>query len=181
VTSKASTGDVDELKTAGFVGINTAVSWWPPTANVDVDPVATPLLTTMGLPRLNVPSLNCTVPTAVAGITVAIRVTVVPWDTGEAGFVVSAVLVAVAPLMVAVPVTTKSTGGDVEEVNAAGLVGVNVAVSERVPTTNFDVDPTAVPLTTVTGLPRVVVPSLNWTVPGAVAGVIVTVSVTGVP
>jgi hypothetical protein len=181
VTSNASTGDVDELKTAGFVGINTAVSWWPPTANVDVDPVATPLLTTIGLPRLNVPSLNCTVPTTVAGVTVAIRVTVVPWDTGEAGFVVSAVLVAVTPLMVAVPVTTKSTGGDVEEVNAAGLVGVNVAVSERVPTTNFDVDPTAVPLTTVTGLPRVVVPSLNWTVPGAVAGVIVTVSVTGVP
>lgn len=96
VTSKASTGDVDEPKTAGFVGMNTAVSWWPPTANADVVAVATPLLTSMGLPRLTVPWPNCTVPTAVVGMTVAIRVTLVPWGTGEAGFVVSAVLVAVA-------------------------------------------------------------------------------------
>jgi hypothetical protein len=133
VTSKASTGDVEELKTAGFVGINTAVSWWPPTASVEVVVVATPLLTTAGLPKLTVPSLNCTVPTAVAGEMVAIRVTLVLWDTGEAGFVVSAVLVAVARPAAPVPVTTNSTGGEVEPVNAAGLTAGDERRGQQAP------------------------------------------------
>jgi hypothetical protein len=58
---------------------------------------------------------------------------------------------------------------------------MNVAVSKRLPTASFEVDPDAVPLTTATGLPTLAVPSLNWTVPTAVAGVTVAVSVTGVP
>ena len=78
MTSKASTGEVDEPKAAGSVGMNTAVSWCPPTANVEVVAEATPLLTIAGLPRLMVPSLNCTEPTAVAGLTAAISVTGVP-------------------------------------------------------------------------------------------------------
>jgi hypothetical protein len=179
VTSKASTGEVEELKTAGSVGMNTAVSWCPPTANVDVVVDATPLLTITGLPRLMAPSLNWTVPAAVAGVTAAISVTGVPRETGDAGFVVSVVLVAVAPPVA--PVTTKVTGDDVEVLKAAGLVGMNVAVSECDPAAKVDVDPDAVPLLTVTGLPRLLVPFLNWTVPAAVAGVIVAVSVTGVP
>jgi hypothetical protein len=71
VTSKTSTGDVDELNIAGFVGMNTAVNWCAPTANEDVVPDAAPLLTITGLPRLVTPSLNCTVPVAAAGLTVA--------------------------------------------------------------------------------------------------------------
>ena len=58
-------------------------------------PAAMPLLTATGPPRLVVPSLNCTAPTTVAGVTVAVSVSRVPGVTGEAGEVVSTVLVAV--------------------------------------------------------------------------------------
>ena len=75
MTSKASTGDVDGPKTAGSAGVNTAVNWCAPAANVDVVPDAVPLLTITGLPRLVAPSLNCTVPVAVAVVTVALSVT----------------------------------------------------------------------------------------------------------
>jgi hypothetical protein len=40
-------------------------------------------------------SLNCTVPAAVDGVIVAVRVTRVPWATGETGDTASAVVVAV--------------------------------------------------------------------------------------
>lgn len=42
--------------------------------------------------------MNCTVPVAAAGVIAAVSVTVVPWATGEAGVVVSVVLVAVAAM-----------------------------------------------------------------------------------
>jgi hypothetical protein len=89
--------DVDGLKTAASVGVKVAVIWCDPRGNAEVVPAATPLLTANGPPRLVVPSLNCTAPTAVAGETVAVSVSVVPGVTGEAGEVVSAVLVAVEP------------------------------------------------------------------------------------
>src|SRR5918997_1182730 len=126
VTSKVTGGDVDGLKAAGVLGVNTAVSEREPTANVEVVPDAVPLPTATGLPRLAVPSLNCTVPLAVAGVIVAVSVTGVPTATGDAGDVASAVLVATAPVE---PMTTKATGGDVDGLKAAGSSGVNTAVS----------------------------------------------------
>lgn len=179
VTTKLTTGDVDGPKTAGLVGVNTAVSECDPTPNAVVVPDAVPLVTLTGLPRLAVPSLNCTVPTAVAGLTATVSVTWVPERTGEAGAVASAALVAVPPL--AEPVITKITGGEVDGLKTVGVAGVNTAVSERDPAANVDVDPDAAPLLTATGLPRLAVPSMNCTTPTAVAGVIVAVSVTGVP
>jgi hypothetical protein len=78
VTISGTTGDGDELKAAGLLGVNTAVSWCDPTVNVDVIPDAAPLLTITGLPRLVVPSLNCTVPAAIAGVIAAVSVTGLP-------------------------------------------------------------------------------------------------------
>ena len=84
--------------------MNTAVNWCDPGANSDVDPAAVPLLLTVtGAPMSVVPSLNCTVPTAVGGVIVAVSVTGEPWATTEAGDVASTMPVAVAAL-VAVPV-----------------------------------------------------------------------------
>jgi hypothetical protein len=95
----------------------------------------------------------------------------------EAGDVDSAVLVVTAPVG---PVTMTVTGDDVDELNAVESVGVNTAVNWCDPTASIGADPTAVPLLTVTGLPRLAVPSLNCTVPAA-AGVTVAVNVTGLP
>jgi hypothetical protein len=150
VIVKVTGGDVDELKAAGLLGVNTALSRCVPTASVDVVPEAVPLETGTGLPRLVVPSRNCAVPAAVAGVIVAVSVTGVPWATGEAGDVLRRVVVATAPVG---PVIVKVTGGDVDELKAAGLLGVNTALSRCVPTASVDVVPDAVPLETGTGLP----------------------------
>jgi hypothetical protein len=45
-----------------------------------------------------VPSLNCTVPAAVAGVIVAVNFTTVPWTTGETGDVISSVVVVVGAM-----------------------------------------------------------------------------------
>jgi hypothetical protein len=58
VITKSTGVDVDELYRAGSLGTNVAVSERDPTARVEVDPDAVPLLTATGLPRLRVPSLN---------------------------------------------------------------------------------------------------------------------------
>ena len=93
---KLTGGDVDERKAAGLLGVNTAISRCDPAASVGVLPEATPLETVTGPPRLVVPSLNCTMPTAAAGVIVAVNVTRVPWTTGGAGDVVSTVAVGTA-------------------------------------------------------------------------------------
>jgi hypothetical protein len=93
VIVKVTGGDVDELKAAGLLGVNTALSRCVPTASVDVVPDAVPLETGTGLPRLVVPSRNCAVPAAVAGVIVAVSVTGVPRATGEAGDALSEVAV----------------------------------------------------------------------------------------
>lgn len=177
VITNATGDDVDGLKAAGSVGTKTAFSEREPTANVDVVPDAMPLLTGTRRPRFLVPSRNCTVPAAAAGVIVAVNVTGVPTVIGEAGEVVNVVLVAVA---VAGVLVTKANCGDVDGAKAVGSVGVNTAVSWCGPIASSDVVPDATPLPTITGLPRSVAPSLNCTVPTAVAGVTVAVSVTGV-
>jgi hypothetical protein len=60
-------------------GMNVAVSECDPAANVGVA-TAMPLLSA-GVAITVAPSLNCTVPTAFAGLTVAVKVTAVPWAT----------------------------------------------------------------------------------------------------
>lgn len=117
-------------------------------------------------------------PATVAGVIVAVSVTGLPCAAGEAGDVVSEVLVATGP---AGAVTTKAIGDDVDGLKAIGSAGVNAAVSWCGPAIKDEMDPEAMPLLTVTRLPRLVAPSLNCTVPVAVAGVIVAVSVTGAP
>src|SRR5882672_4026792 len=62
-----------------------------------------------------------------------------------------------------------------------GVAPVNTAVSECVPTVSAEVLVAAVPPETVTGLPRLLAPSLNCTEPAAEDGVTVAVSVTEVP
>ena len=78
VTVSDTAGDVEGLKAAESVGVNTAISWCDPAANVDVVTDAAPLVTVSGVPRLVVPSLNCTVPAAFAGVIAAVSVTGVP-------------------------------------------------------------------------------------------------------
>jgi hypothetical protein len=91
------------------VGVNTAVSWCEPAVNVVVVCDAVPLLMATALPMLVAPSLNCTVPAAAVGLTVAVSVTAVPTTAGVAAEdVLSVVLVAVAPEI------TKGTAGDVD-------------------------------------------------------------------
>jgi hypothetical protein len=118
-------------------------------------------------------------------VIVAVSVTGVPWVTGEAGDVVSAVLVAFAlsGAVITAPfgaIITKGTEGDVEGPNAAGSEGTNIAVSECDPMANLEVNADAVPFRTMFLL-RLVLPSLNCTMPVAVAGVTVAVNATGLP
>jgi hypothetical protein len=109
VTVSGTAGEVEGLSVAGSVGVNTAVSWWGPGASRVVDPAAVPLLLTVTAgPMLVVPSWNCTVPTAVEGVIVAVSVTGEFWAATEAGEVTSMVLVCVAlvvcvVVLVAVP------------------------------------------------------------------------------
>jgi hypothetical protein len=78
-----------------LVGVNTALSEWVPTGNVVVID-AVPPVTVTGLPMGVAPSLNCTLPTADAGDTVAVNVSPVPAATGETGVTAKTVLVIAA-------------------------------------------------------------------------------------
>lgn len=178
VIVNATVGEVEELNSAGLLEVNTAISERDPAGRVDVDPDAIPLLTTTGLPRLRVPSRNWTVPVATAGMTVAVNVTGLPCPAEDSGDAVNTVLVATGP---AGGVIVKVSGDDVDGLKAVGSVGVKTAISWCGPAIKDEVDPAATPLLTGTGLPMLFAPSLNCTVPVAVAGVIVAVSVTGIP
>src|SRR5947209_18823455 len=67
------------------MGVNTAVNACDPTASAEVDVVvdAMPSETVTGAPRVVAPSMNCTVPEAVEGVTAAIRVTGAPWAMAD--------------------------------------------------------------------------------------------------
>lgn len=77
--------------------MNTAVRECEPTVNADVLPDALPLLTRTGLPRVVIPSLNCTVPPAI-GVTVAVSATGAPGATGDTADVVRATVVVIVVL-----------------------------------------------------------------------------------
>jgi hypothetical protein len=75
--------------------------------------------------------------------------------------------------------TANETAAEVDSVNAVESVGVNTALSEWVPRARVTVRD-AVPPVTVTGAPRGVVPSMNWTLPTP-AGVTVAARVSAIP
>jgi hypothetical protein len=70
---------------------------------------------------------------------------------------------------------------EVLAVSSADVVGVKTAVRELAPSASAVVGMDAVPELTVTGLPSAVVPLMKVTVPAAVAGERVAVSVTLAP
>jgi hypothetical protein len=87
--------------------VNTAVSRCDPTPKVAFS-LADPLLTVTGVPILVFPSLNCTRPSAFAGVIVAVIVTGVFSRTGDVGSVARAVAV------VAASEITKVVGAEVD-------------------------------------------------------------------
>src|SRR3979409_2442004 len=96
-----------------------------PVANIDVVCDAVPLLTVTGAPILRGPSLNCTVPAAVARVTLALNVTAVPWATDEAGDTVREVLLA--------GVANESATGKLPP--DAGVVGTTPLMNNHTPMT----------------------------------------------
>ena len=73
--------------------MKTAVRLWVPTVSELVDMVAVPAVTLTAGPRLAPLSWNWTLPTAAVGVTLAVRVTLVPAVCGLGGAAVSVVLV----------------------------------------------------------------------------------------
>ena len=169
--------EVDGVNSAGFVGVNVAVRECVPTASVVTALAAIPPETATGPGIAVAPSKNCTLPTALLGGTVEVRVTVEPDTAGLAGVAARAVVVTVA----GTDVTVYETAAEVDPVKFAALVGMNFAVSECVATVNALVVRLAVPPETVAAAPRFAAPSRNCTVPTAELGVIVAVRVLDVP
>ena len=85
--------------------------------------------TVTGPPIGVVPSLNCTAPTAVAGVIVAVRVSVLPTTTGEFGCTERVVVVARGPGVNAIPLGRSPTGMGVPAVLDATVIGVTVLLS----------------------------------------------------
>jgi hypothetical protein len=143
-----------------------AVNEWAAAESEVVVNVATPLVR-VPVPRAVAPSLNVTVPVAVDGDTVAVRVTL--WPNVE--------VLADEVRMVLVPVLW-TVWARVEDVLAASFVSPPyAAVSEWAAAESEVVVNVAMPLVRVP-VPRAVVPSLNVTVPVAVDGDTVAVRVT---
>jgi hypothetical protein len=140
-----------------------------PTARVEVLNTAVPLVT-LPVP-IDVPlSLNVTVPVAVPGVTVAVKVTEVP---AISGFELE--------LNVVVEFTLFTVWVNVEEVLELSLLSPPyAAVMGWEDTDKVEVLNVAVPLLSVP-VPMDVPLSLNVTVPVAVPGVTVAVKVTEVP
>src|SRR5262245_42409993 len=100
--------DVDDLKLAGLVGVNTAVTERAPAGRLVYGPIDTPRATVTGAPRLVVPPVNQMVPRALNGVTCAMEITK-PLNPSGSG--------------------TQSTDNVVVVVTAPG-VGVGVTVRE---------------------------------------------------
>jgi hypothetical protein len=88
--------DVDSWKAVESVGVNTPVTECEPEGRIVKGPTTTPPLTGTGLPRLVLPSLNCTVPTALNGATVAMGITKPPQPKGSGTWITARVVVVVA-------------------------------------------------------------------------------------
>ena len=77
--------EVDPPKAAGSVGVKTAVRLWVPAVSEVVEVVAVLAVTLAAGPRLAPSAWNWTLPTAAVGVTLAVRLTVVPAGWGLAG------------------------------------------------------------------------------------------------
>jgi hypothetical protein len=146
-----------------------AVSEWLPTARLEVVKLAVPP-PRAAMPRVAEPSWNVTVPVTPEGVTVAVRVTAWP---GVARFGEATRMVVDGALF-----TSSVTGGDVLALLLASPL--YTAVSVWLPTARPEVLRLALPLLKA-WLPIVALPSRKVTVPVAVAGVTVAVSVTAWP
>lgn len=90
--------DVEGLNFVELVGVNIAVSECEPLLRTLMGPTAMPPATGAGLPRLVVPSLNCTVPVALGGTTVAVAIAKPPSPKGSGTWItLSVVVVTVTP------------------------------------------------------------------------------------
>jgi hypothetical protein len=148
-----------------------------PTVSVDIVKVATPLVFSVPVPSVVVPSRKVTVPVGVPEVLdeiVAVNVTGAPLDT-EAAELTNAAVVGVS---VMVSVTAA------EVLPAKFALPLYLAVIECAPTASVDVVKVATPLPFSVPVPSVVVPSRKVTVPVGVPEVldeIVAVSVNGLP
>ncbi len=87
--------DVDGWKAVESVGVNTPVTECEPGGRIVKGPTTTPPNTGTGLPRLVSPSVNCTVPTALNGATVAMGITKPPQPKGSGTWITARVVVVV--------------------------------------------------------------------------------------
>ena len=149
---------VDAVNALAFVGVNTAVIEWVPVELNEVVAPAVPPDTVTAEPIAVPPSLNCTVPAAVLGDTVADSETLAPVTTDDGLADTVVVVAAAAPVTVTVAAVAL-----VDDVNEVGSVGVNTAVIECVPVEVNEVEELAVPPLTVTAEPIAVPPSSNCT------------------
>ncbi len=146
---------VEVTYAAGSVGVKTAVTEYvSAVANAWFNDAAPPD-TGCAAPMLAPLAVNCTVPIAVDGDTVADSATVAPVDA-DVGLASTVVVVVTAG-----PVIETEADGLVEAVNAVASVGVNTAVTECVPAVENVVLVDAAPETTVIAEPTLVAPSLN--------------------
>jgi hypothetical protein len=174
LTTKVTVFDVDPVNDDDPLGMYSAVRLCVPTPRADVVNTAVPPESVTVFSTV-VPSRNSIVPNAFDGETVAVIVTEVPDATGLAGDTASVVVVELVGCT-----TVSDTVLDVEDMNAVGSVGVNVAFNVCVPTDSVLMPNVAVPAETVP-TPIWVLPSKNATWPAAVFGETVAVMVTGVP
>ncbi len=116
-----------------------------------------------GAPELAAPSLNCTVPVADAGVTVALKVT--DWPSASTDSATKSL-----PRSLAVAILCDSAG-DVLGASFVSPVYAAVIVC-ACPTANEETDNDAFP-PPIGAVPSAVVPSANCTVPVAVLGVTV--------
>jgi hypothetical protein len=146
-----------------------AVIEWLPAASAVVKNTAVPPFTAT-VPIASAPSRNCTVPVALDGVTVAVKVALCPTFSGDAG-------PASVVVEFALP-TVCTSAGDV--LPAFVLSPPYTAVSEFDPTGKFATAICADPFARAAD-PRTVAPFRNCTVPAAVEGDTVAVRVTVVP
>jgi hypothetical protein len=143
--------------------------------------VAVPELTATGLPIATPPSLKVTLPDAAAGVTVAVSVTLAPATAVLIGTLGEDVSPTSNPVVVVACATVTVDVPEALAAKSATVVGVKAAVRELAPSASAEVAMLAVPELTATGLPIATPPSLKVTLPTAVAGVMVAVSVTLAP
>lgn len=127
------------------------------------------MTTATGAPRLVSPSLNCTVPTAFAGVTTALTVMLSPTSAAFG-----------AEIVVVVSAETSTVWTPEVELWNPGPA-LYAAVMSWAPTLSKVWERVALPPETGTGEPMSLPPSLNWTVPLASDGATVAVRSTGVP